>query len=160
MREALPPDRTGVISLAVVFAAAVAAQLLTPSTAAVTTLIGAGALIAYQVAFQAHANRRVAQLRAADEHSLETHFVELDDTGTRAWCSHVEARYPWRDFKRATENAEFFLLTRGGGGGVAIPKRVVGDGAAELRERLAVWLRQPAAAAGHELDDEPHRPPD
>jgi hypothetical protein len=124
----------------------IAAYLLTPSTAGVTTLIAAGAIIALIFASQAHAKGRVAQLRAADKHSLETHFIELDETGARTWCNHVDARFPWRDFTRATENAEFFLLIRPGGSGIAISKRVVGTGAAELRERLSAWLAQPIAS--------------
>jgi len=146
VRESLPPDRSGVISFGVCFAVVIAAYLLTPSTAGVTTLIATGAIIAFMFGSQAHAKGRVAQLRAADKHSLETHFVELDETGARTWCNHVDARFPWCDFTRATENAEFFLLIRPGGGGIAIPKRVVGTGAAELRERLAAWLGQPIAS--------------
>ena len=141
--ESLPPDRSGVISFGVCFAVVMAAYLLTPSTAGVTTLIATGAIIAFILGSRAHAKGRVAQLRAADKHALETHFVELDETGARTWCNHVDARFPWCDFTRATENAEFVLLIRPGGSGIAIPKRVVGTGAAELRERLSVWLAQP-----------------
>ena len=138
--ESLPPDRSSVISFGVCFAVAIAAYLLTPATATVTTLIAAGGIVALIVGSQAHAKARLAQVRAADKHSLEMHFVELNDAGARTWCNHVDARFPWSDFTRVKENAEFFLLIRPGGTGIAIPKRVVGTGAAELRERLSVWL--------------------
>jgi hypothetical protein len=147
VRESLPADRSGVISFAVCFAVSIAAYLLTPSTAGVTTVIAAGAIIVFMFGSQANAKGRVAQLRAADKHSLEKYFIELDDTGARTWCNHVDARFPWCDFTRTTENAEFFLLIRPGGSGIAIPKRVVGTGAAELRERLSAWLAQPIASA-------------
>jgi hypothetical protein len=150
-RESLPPDHSGVISFAVCFAIPIAAYLLTPSTAAATTLIAAGAIMTLILASRAHAKARLAQVRAADKHSLETHFVELDDTGARTWCAHVDARFPWHDFTRTTESAEFFLLIRPGGAGIAIPKRVVGTGAAELRERLSVWLARPIASPKPEL---------
>jgi hypothetical protein len=140
VRQSLPPDRSGVISFGVCFAVAIAAYLLSPSTAAVTTLIAAGGILAFIAVSQMYAKARFAQLRAADKHSLETHFIELDDAGARTWCNHVDARFPWSDFTRVTENAEFFLLIRAGGSGIAIPKRVVGTGAAELRERLSAWL--------------------
>ena len=140
MRESLPPDRSNVISFGVCFAVAIAAYLLTPSTAAVTTLIAAGGILALIVGSQAHAKARLARLRAADKHSLETHFIELDDSGARTRCSHVDARFPWCDFTRVIEHPEFFLLIRPGGTGIAIPKRVVGTGATELRERLSAWL--------------------
>lgn len=140
IRESLPPDRSNVISFAVCFAVAIAAYLLTPSTAVVTALIAAGGILALIVGSQANAKARLAKLRAADTHSLETHFIELDDTGARTWCNHVDARFPWCDFTRVTENPEFFLLIRPGGTGISIPKRVVGTGVAELRERLSAWL--------------------
>jgi hypothetical protein len=143
IRESLPPDRSGAISFGVCVAVAIAAYVLTPSTAVVTTLVAAGAILALIFVSQAHAKSRLTHVRAADKHALETYFVELDDTGARTWCSHVDARFPWNDFTRATENAEFFLLLRPGGSGIAIPKRVVGTGAAELRERVSGWLAQP-----------------
>jgi hypothetical protein len=145
-KESLPPDRSDVISFGVCFAVVIAAYLLTPSTPVITTLIAVGAVLTLILGSQAHAKARLTQLRAADKHSLETYFVELDDTGARTWCNHVDARYPWGDLTRATESAEFFLLIRPGGSGVAIPKRVVGTGAAELRERLSAWVARPSAS--------------
>lgn len=151
IRESLPPDRSGVISFGVCFAVVIAAYVLAPSTAAITSVIAAGGILGLILGSQVYAKARLTQLRAADKHSLETHFVELDDAVARTWCNHVDARFPWRDFTRATENAEFFLLVRPGGSGIAIPKRVVGTGAAELRERLSAWLAQSTASPEPEV---------
>jgi hypothetical protein len=143
VKESLPPDRGALIAYAVYIGIAVAAFLLTPSSAALTILIAVGAVVVLALAGQAYAKTRLARLMAADKHALETHFVELDDSGARTWCSHIDARFPWSDFTRSTENPEFFLLIRPGGSGIAIPKRAVGHAAAELRHQLSNWLPRP-----------------
>jgi hypothetical protein len=146
VKESLPPDRSALIAIGVYIAAGAAAFLLTPATAGLTLLISIGAILALVFGSQAYAKARLARLLAADKHALETHFVEVDDTGARTWCNHIDARFVWSDFALSTENAEFFLLVRPGGSGIAIPKRVVGDGAVELRERLSAWMAQTAAS--------------
>jgi hypothetical protein len=147
--QSLSPDRSGVFSFAIFIAVAFIAFLWIPSTAPQTVLLSIGGTVALIVALQAYARRRLRKLAMSDKHALESYFIALDDHGARTWCEHVDARYAWAEFSYVSENSEFFLLVRGGGAGIAIPKRVVPDEEA-LRLQLGGWLPGPAtpSAAG------------
>jgi hypothetical protein len=148
-RAVLPPSRGNAVLLGLYAAVVIAAFVLTPATRPQTIVIGVGAVLATAFALQAEGRSRLRRLRAADPHAQETHFVELGPDGVRAWCAHVDARYPWPEFSTVTENAEFYLLARPSGSGVAIPKRLL-DAAreTELREGLRVWAPDGGAALG------------
>jgi hypothetical protein len=139
-RAVLPPTRGNVIVLGLYVAVGIAAFALTPATALVTLVIGLGAVLATVFALQFEVRSRLRRIQASDPHARESHFVELTPEGLRAWCAHVDARYPWRDFSKVTENGEFYLFARPNGSGSAIPKRLLEPVTeAALRERILEW---------------------
>jgi hypothetical protein len=117
-----------------------AAYFLTPSTRLTTLVIGMAGILGTVYGLQAVGRSNLQRLQLADSHSAETHFVEVSPTGVHTWCSHIDARYPWADFAKATENNEFYMLVRPNGTGAAIPKRILDDAAdSQLRARLRDW---------------------
>ena len=139
-RVVMPPSRATLIVLGLYVVVGVAAYVLTPATRFATLAIGVAAVIGTAYALQAEGRGRLARLQADDPHALETHFVELGPEGVHAWCSHIDARYPWRDFTRIAEDREFYLFARPNGTGAAIPKRLL-DATMDqaLRERIREW---------------------
>jgi hypothetical protein len=136
----LPRSRGSLIILGLYAAVVAAASFLTPTTAPATMIIGVVAILATALALHAEARRRVRRLQANDPHARETHFVELSPDGVHSWCAHVDTRYPWRDFKKVTENKEFYLFVLSSGNGSAIPKRILDDTVdAQLRSRIREW---------------------
>jgi hypothetical protein len=132
-------------------AVGVAAYYLTPATGWATFLIGLVAVAATALLLQAEGRSRVRRLQSDDPHARETHFIELNPNGFRAWCSHVDARYPWKDFAKVTENGEFYLFLRAGNGS-AIPKRILDESTeAELRHRIRAWAPDGGAGLAREL---------
>lgn len=151
VQAALPPSRGNAIVLGLYALGGVAAWIFTPATFVRSAVIAIGAVAFTTMALQAEGRRRVRQLRTGDPHAQETHFVELDATGVRTWCAHIDARYPWRDFTKVAENKEFYMLVRPSGNGVAIPKRLLDEATArELRDRLREWAPDHGAALGRE----------
>lgn len=139
-RTALPTARGNAIVLAMYVLVGVASFVFTPATTLTTFMIGVGAVLGTVTALQLEGKSRLRRLRASDPHALETHFVELTPEGVRTWCAHVDARYPWQDFSKVAENAEFYLFVRPNGSGSAVPKRLVDPAtAAALRERIREW---------------------
>ena len=153
-RAALPPSRASVIMIALCGAVIAAAALLTPATLARTGLVGVGAVLATATVLQAEGRSRLRRVQNADPHALETHYVELAPEGVRAWCGHVDARYPWREFARVDEDNEFYLLVRLSGSGVAVPKRLLDSAKeTELRERLRAWSPDGGAGLAREMSN-------
>ena len=151
VKAALPPSRANAIILGLYAVGVTAAWVLTPATRVLTSVIAVGAVAFTAMALQAEGRRRVRHLRTDDPHAQETHFVELDATGVRTWCAHIDARYPWADFTAVTENKEFYMLVRPSGNGVAIPKRLLDEATArELRDRLREWAPDRGMALGRE----------
>jgi hypothetical protein len=152
VQACLPRSRGGAILFAMYLAVGFAAYFFTPSTRPATFLIGLLAVMATALLLQAEGKARVRRLRTDDLHARETHFVELSPEGLRAWCSHIDARYPWTDFFKITENSEFYLFLRPSGNGSAIPKRLLDDAAeAQLRERIRAWSPDAGAGLAREL---------
>ena len=147
----LPASQGGATIFAVYAGVIAAAYFLAPESRAVTAFVGIAAVFATIVGLQAEGRRRVRRLQRNDPHSSETHFVEIGPDGVRTWCSHVDARYPWADFAKVTEDREFFVLARASGQGAAIPKRLVDDSQdAELRARLREWSPDRGASLARE----------
>jgi hypothetical protein len=139
-QAALPASRSGLLMFALYAGVGGAAYLLTPTTWPLTFLIGIVAIAATALGLQAEVRRRLRRLRLDDPHARETHFVELSPDGIRAWCSHIDARYPWSDFARTVENGDFYLFVRPSGTGTAIPKRLLDDTLeAQLRACVQQW---------------------
>ncbi len=139
-QAALPRSRGNLIVLGLYVAVGIAAFVFTPTTTPATLAIGMGAVLGTVFALQFEGRSRLHWLRAAAPHSLETHFVELTADGVHAWCAHVDARYPWPDFTKVTENGEFYLFIRANGSGSAIPKRLLDPTTdAALREAIREW---------------------
>jgi len=129
-----------VIVLGLYVAVGAASFVFTPATTFATLVIGLGAVLGTAFALQFEGRLRLRRLQASDPHAQETHFVELTQEGLHAWCAHVDARYPWRDFSKVTENGEFYLFARPNGSGSAIPKRLLDPTTeAALRERILEW---------------------
>jgi hypothetical protein len=147
LQASLPPSRANLIVIALYAAVGVAAYSLTPATWVTTFAIGILGIAACTLALQAEARSRVRRLQVNDPHASEHHFLELTPSGVRAWCEHVDARYPWQDFTKVTENKEFYLLVRPSGTGSALPKRLLDQGRdAELRALLREWSPDRGAA--------------
>ena len=150
-KATLPSSQGGVTTFAVYAAVVAAAYFLTPESRAVTAFIGIAAVLATIMGLQAEGRRRMRRLQRNDPHSRETHFVEIDPEGVRTWCSHVDARYPWADFAKVTEDKEFFVLARASGQGAVIPKRIVDDAQdVELRAKLREWSPDRGASLARE----------
>jgi GNAT superfamily N-acetyltransferase len=131
---------------------ALAAYFLTPSTRLTTFLIGLVAVLATMTALRLDGRSQMRRLQEGDPHSLETHFVELDPEGIRTWCAHVDARYPWREFTKTTENNEFYLFVRPSGTGAAIPKRLLDDATeSALRVHIREWAPDRGAGLAREV---------
>jgi hypothetical protein len=136
----LPPSRATLILIGLYAVVGLAAYLLTPATGATTFAIGVLAVLATAMALQAEARRRVRRLGANDPHAREPHFIELSSEGVHTWCAHVDARYPWPEFRAVKEVKEFYLFVRLSGSGSALPKRVLEQGQqVELRARIREW---------------------
>jgi len=139
-QAAMPPSRGGLLMLALYAAVGVLAYFLTPSSRLVTFAIGVAAVQATAYSLQAEGRRRLRRLRVADPHASESHFVELGPDGVHTWCAHIDMRYPWSDFTKATEDREFYLFVRPSGTGSAVPKRLLDDSADKvLRSRIREW---------------------
>lgn len=142
VRASLPPRRGNGLMIGLYAVIIAIAFVFTPSTKPQTILVGIGAVLATAWLLQWDGARRIRQLQSADPHERETHFVELSPSGVRAWCAHVDARYPWDDYRAVTRDGEFYLLLRAGGNGTAIPKRLLdADAEREVEARLAEWAR-------------------
>ena len=140
LQASLPASRSTLIFAGLYVAVAMAAFALTPATRNTTTIIGIVAVLATAIALRLEGQSRVRRLRASDPHAEEIHHLELGPDGVRAWCDHVDARYPWRDFSRVVETKEFYLFVRPSGNGSALPKRLLGQAqVAELRARIQEW---------------------
>jgi hypothetical protein len=151
VQASLPPSRGNLIVIGLYIAVGLAAYFLTPATRGATFIIGIVAVAATTLALQAEGRSRVRRLQANDPHARERHFLELGPEGVRAWCDHVDARYPWRDFVKVTENREFFLFVRPSGAGSAVPKRLLDQGqAAQLRSHIREWAPDHGAALFNE----------
>src|SRR5215212_7832629 len=122
-RSAVSMTRGNLLMLGLYAAVGLASYFLTPATRLTTFIIGIGAAMGMTYGLQAQGRSRLRRLLASDPHSAETHFVEISDGGLRAWCAHVDARYPWADFTKVVENDEFYMFVRPNGTGSAIPKR-------------------------------------
>lgn len=139
-QAALPRARGNVIVLGLYVAVGIVSFVFTPTTTLATLAIGLGAVLGTVFALQFEGRSRLRRLQAADPHARDTHFLELTADGVHAWCAHVDARYPWPDFTKVTENAEFYLFVRPNGSGSAIPKRLLDPTTdAALRERIRDW---------------------
>ena len=137
----LPPSRRSAIMIGLYVVIIVLAFVIAPSTRPQTIVIGVGAVLATEILLRREAVGRVRRTQTQDPHALETHYIELSATGVRTWCEHVDARYPWAEYRSVTKNPEFFLLLRAGGNGTAIPKRLLDDERSlELETRLAEWI--------------------
>jgi hypothetical protein len=155
----LPPSRGNAILFGMYVVVGLAAYFLTPATRPITFLIGLIAVVATALLLQADGRLRVRRLQLDDTHARETHFVELTPEGVRAWCSHVDARYQWKDFFKVIENDEFYLLLRPSGNGSAIPKRLLDDSTdAELRDHIRAWAPDRGAGLARELIATSHPP--
>jgi len=155
----LPPSRGNAILFGMYTAVGIAAYFLTPATRPVTFLIGLVAVAATALLLQAEGRSRLRRLQVEDAHARERHFVELSPEGVRAWCSHVDARYPWKDFFKVVENSEFYLFLRPSGNGSAIPKRLLDDVTeTELRERIRAWSPDSGTGLARELANSSTQP--
>lgn len=109
------------------------------------------------MALSAVARARARRRHANDPHARETFFIELGAEGLRTWCSHVEARYPWRDFTRVTETQEFYLFVLPSGSGSALPKRLLNDAQeSELRSCIREWSADHGGALAREIAPKPN----
>ena len=139
-QSVLPPSRGTLLILALYGAVILCAFYFTPTTRAGTTLIGIGAVAVTYFALRFDGQRRLRRAWRSDPHANEATFVELSPEGLRTGCAHIDARYPWSDFAKVSESADFFLFARPSGAGAAIPKRVIaGPSEAELRRCIADW---------------------
>ena len=152
-REVMPESRFSVIMIAVYFGTIAAAYYLAYATWATTVGISIAAIMATIAGVQLEGRRRLRALRGKDPHETETHFVELSAEGIHTWCGHVDARYPWREFVKATENGEFYLFVRASGSGAAIPKRILSDAENdELRTRIRDWAPDRGASLARVIE--------
>ena len=146
-QAALPPSRRSAIMIGLYAIIIVLAFVVAPSTRLQTIIIGVGAVVATEALLRRESIGRVRRAQTQDPHALETHYVELSATGVHAWCEHVDARYPWAEYRTVAQTPEFFLLLRAGGNGTAIPKRLLdGERSRELEARLAEWMPNQAFA--------------
>ena len=146
-QASLPPSRRSAIMIGLYGAIIVLAFVITPSTRPQTIVIGVGAVLATEALLRRESVGRVRRVQTQDAHALETHYVELSPTGVHTWCEHVDARYPWAEYRTVSQSPEFFLLLRAGGTGTAIPKRLLDDERArDLERRLSGWMTDRASA--------------
>src|SRR4051812_35681432 len=139
-RAVLPTARGNLLLFGLYGAVGLASYYLTPSTRLTTFVISLGAVMATVYGLQVVGRANLRHLQQTDSHASETHSLEVSATGVHTWCSHVDARYPWTDFRKVTENSEFYLLVRPNGTGAAIPKRLLDEATdAQLREQLRLW---------------------
>jgi hypothetical protein len=147
-RACLPPSRRDLFLLAVYAAVGIAAVYVTPATTAETFFIGLLAITATVAVIELEMRLRFRHLRKADPHAREPHFVEVSREGVRSWCAHIDARYPWRDFSKITDNSEFYLFVRPSGGSM-IPKRLLDEAKdSELRARVREWASRAQLGPG------------
>jgi hypothetical protein len=139
-RSLLSNPRGAWLLLGLLPAIGFASYFLTPATRMATFFVAMISVLGTGVGARTIVRLHARRLQAADSHSTETCFVEISEAGVRTWCSHIDARLPWADFIKATEDNEFFLLVRPDGSGAVIPKRLLDEAAeAELRDRLGQW---------------------
>ena len=139
-RTIIPTSPGNLLLFGLFGAVGIAAYVLTPATRVTTFVIGLGGVMGTVYGLQAVGRSNLRRLQRTDPHSAETHFVELSVDGVHTWCAHIDARYPWADFAKVTENNEFYMLARPNGTGAAIPKRLLDDAAdAQLRDCLRAW---------------------
>lgn len=151
-QSAMPRGRTNVIVFGLYAGVALAAYFLTPTTTLTTFAIGLVAVAGTIIALQAEGRSQIRRLQENDPHSRETYFVELSPEGIHTWCLHVDARYPWAEFAKTTENKEFYLFVRASGTGAAIPKRVLNAASeATLRAHIHQWSPDRGAALAREV---------
>lgn len=147
VQASLPRSHGDVVLVVVIAAVVIAAFVLTPTTVNKTAAIAVGGVFLTVVGLQLAGRARLRHLRTNDPHALETHFIELGPDGVHTWCAHIDARYPWQDFTKVTENDEFVLFVRGSGNGSAIPKRLLDESTnRELRRSIGEWLGDRANA--------------
>ncbi len=148
-RACLPPSRRDLFLLVVYAAVGIAAVYATPTTTAATFLIGLLAIFATTAVIELETRLRFRHLRKADPHAREPHYVEVSAEGVRSWCAHIDARYPWRDFSKITDNNEFYLFVRPSGGGSISPKRLLDEAKdSELRARVREWASRAQLGPG------------
>ncbi len=134
------PGRGLLLFFALYGAVLLSAYSLTPRTPVQTVFIAFGAIFSTYYIVRLEGLSRLRRLTRRDPHANETTFIELTAHGVHTWCEHIDARYPWTDFARVSENAEFFLFARSSGSGTVTPKRVVtGPLELELRQCVAEW---------------------
>lgn len=151
-RIVIPTTRGNLLVFGLYGAIGLASYFLAPATRLTTFVIGLGGVLGTMYGLQALGRSNLRRLQITDPHSLETHFVEVSAHGVHTWCSHIDAKYPWTDFKKVVENNEFYMLVRPNGTGTAIPKRLLDDTAdAQLRERLRDWSPDRGANLAREL---------
>ena len=140
LEASLPTSWSAVYFLAMYVAIAITAYFVAPSAVFATVLISIAAVFATIYILRWDWRFRTRRLQGKDPHLLETHYIELNPDGIRSWCAHVDARYPWAEYVKTVDTPEFLLLLQAGGGGNAIPKRLLNTQAeAELHQRLAEW---------------------
>lgn len=140
VKATLPPSRADVLLLAFIGAIWAGAHVLAPEVEGVVVLTALIAVIGSVTIVLVYAKRRIRALKSSDPHADEHYFIELGPDGLHSGCQHVDARYPWKDFQKITENGEFYLLCRGNGSGAAVPKRLLSAQAdSALRSALQEW---------------------
>jgi hypothetical protein len=138
-RAAVPPTRMNLAVYGLYAVVGLAAYVLTPSRLT-TFVVGMLGVVGSLYAIQFASRSRQRRFQGQDPHSRETHFVELTPEGIHTWCAHIDARYSWSDFAKATENKEFYLFVRPSGAGTAIPKRLINETTETmLRQRISEW---------------------
>ena len=153
----VPTSGSTVRFSALYVAVVIAAFVLVPASPLMAMLVGLCSAVGGALLTRAETLRRARSLRGVDPHERERHYIELSPERVRAWCEHVDARYPWEEFTTVTENGEFYLLMRGAGGGIAIPKRVIDDATdRELRARLREWAPDRGASLARETVSPAH----
>jgi hypothetical protein len=158
-KRVLPPSGQPELLFGLYVIAMLSGFVLVPSARFTAGLIALLAVVATAVVLPLSGRRRLARLQANDPHATERHFVELSAAGVHTWCSHVNSRYGWADFREAAEDKEFYLLVRPSGAGVAIPKRVLDEARAEeLRARLREWSPDRGANLGSHESASVNRP--
>jgi hypothetical protein len=90
-------------------------------------------------ALQAETRWRSRRALVRDPHVDEPYHIEIDSTGIRVWCDHIDTRYMWNGITKTVETPDYYLLLRGPSGGAAIPKRFLDE---EMEEELRRRIRE------------------
>lgn len=150
-----PRNYSDAYLIALYFLIGVVAYVATPTTWSISVgLVVLGVMFGVWM-LRAEARRRTRKLAADDPHALEPYEIDINETGVRTWCAHIDCRMTWDWFTQVSESPEFYLFLRRAVG-YAVPKRLLDDSSdAEMLRLIREYSPDHGAHLARELSNRP-----